>query len=162
MHVLTFLTLISIPVLGGLAYLYWYADSRKKPEKHTPYKAHKKVITLYEEDALESFFCAVAGESFSNDDGISRQDIIRKYAKAGIHVHLQREPENPYDTNAIAAYLGDHQIGYLRSEVAERHAPGLDSGRYALYAVVKSVNGGTKTKPSLGVTLHTTLFKVRK
>ncbi|WP_298187823.1 HIRAN domain-containing protein [uncultured Pseudomonas sp.] len=162
MHILTFLTLISVPFIAGLAYLYWRTDTPKKPSNKSRHETKKKIITVQAEDALESFFCAIAGESFENEDGTSRQDIIRKHAKPGMQVHLQREPENPHDTNAIAAYLGDHQIGYLRSEVAERHAQGIDSGRLALYAEIKSVNGGTKNKPSLGVTLRATLFRVRK
>jgi hypothetical protein len=162
MHILTFLTLVSIPMLGALAYVYWRFEQRSKPSKRIPPKPKKQIITVNEEDAIASFLCGVAGESFKNEDGLSRQDIIRKHAKAGMQVHLQREPENPYDSNAIAAYLGDHQIGYLKSEVAERHADGLDSGQFALYAVIESVNGGTKNKPNLGVTLNVTLFKRRK
>lgn len=162
MHILTFLTLVSIPMLGALGYVYWRIEQRAKPSKRLQPKTEKQIITVNEEDAIANFLCAVAGESFKNEDGLSRQDIIRKHAKPGMQVHLQREPENPYDSNAIAAFLGDHQIGYLKSEVAERHAEGLDSGQVALYAVIESVNGGTKNKPNLGVTLNVTLFKLRK
>lgn len=177
MHILTFLALTTLPIALLVCLYFWLTEGGGNTEKlkadfnkaraaakslipHPP--EQKKIIRVRPEDALEQFFCAVVGESFDNDDGTSRQDIIKKHGKPGIQVHLEREPDNPHDGAAIAVYLADQQIGYLKGEVAARHAPKIDTGRYALYAEISSVNGGTKKKPNIGVTLEATLFKVRK
>jgi len=139
-----------------------YAISRQLKARFTRQNSGKRIVRLRPDDAQESFYCAVVGESFANDDGQTRQSIIKRHAKAGIHAHLEREPNNRFDSNAIAVYVADNQIGYLKSDVASRHAASIDSGRLALYAVVESVNGGTSDKPSLGVTLEVTIFKVRR
>ena len=62
-------------------------------------------------------FQSVAGETFNNPDGISRQTILSR-AAPGTEVFLVPEPTNQYDSNAVAVYLdtgrGDTaQIGYL-------------------------------------------------
>jgi hypothetical protein len=41
---------------------------------------------------------------------------------------LEREPENPYDSNAVAVYVGDDKIGHLSRTVAETVGPDMDKG----------------------------------
>lgn len=65
----------------------------------------------------ECRFASVRGETFSNSDGISRQEIIEA-AAIGAPVLLIPEPTNAYDPEATAVYvdLDDGragQIGYL-------------------------------------------------
>lgn len=156
-------TLFFVAFVAGLAALIFFIPRKKRPAiASPPANPAKRITRLRAEDATESFFCAVVGESFKNEDGGDRQEIIRRLAKAGEQVHLEREPDNPHDDNAIAVFVEDQQIGYLKTEVAARHAPKIDTGRYALAAVIASVNGGKRGKKNLGVTLEATLYRVRQ
>jgi hypothetical protein len=42
----------------------------------------------------------LSGESFKNDDGSSRQNELKR-CRAGERVILERQPNNPHDSNAI-------------------------------------------------------------
>jgi len=85
----------------------------------------------------------VAGTGFEG-----RAEIIRKHCRNGMPVHLRREPNNPYDPDAIAVLIAvprmfgllGHslvQIGYIKASAAKGLAAKLDSG--------KSVNGMVKS-----------------
>ena len=177
MHIFTFLTICTLIFIGGLSLFIWFTEGggsiekirrmasaardRLKQQTDSQWPQPKKVIRVHAEDTVEQFICAVVGESFDNDDGQSRQRIIKRSARPGIQVHLEREPDNPYDSNAIGAYIDDQQIGYLKTDVAERLADKIDSGNYAAGASVYRVTGGTKGKPHFGVTLEVTVYLLR-
>jgi single-stranded-DNA-specific exonuclease len=94
-------------------------------------------------DAAE-FYTKVMGVSFEG-----RQDVIAGLS-AGARVRLTRDPDNPYDPNAIGVFFGELQIGFLRKEIARRLAAKLDAGdRYR--AEIGSVTGGGER--SFGVNL---------
>ena len=62
-------------------------------------------------------FKSVAGETFKNPDGVSRQTIL-SHAEPGAGVYLVAEPTNQHDPDAVAVYLdagggATAQIGYL-------------------------------------------------
>lgn len=79
-------------------------------------------------DPEDGYTFAVVGESFKNDDGTLRQKIISAMCP-GESVLLKREPDNKYDTNAVAVLnAGGRQIGYLKSAVAKWFAPKIDAG----------------------------------
>lgn len=102
------------------------------------------------------FICAVVGESFRNDDGTSRQDIIRRCA-VGEPVLLVPEPLNRYDRNAIAvrrAATGE-QLGYLRREVAARLVDDL-ADDYTASAFIYRIGNADPQIP-LGVFLSVAL-----
>jgi len=85
-------------------------------------------------DAYE-FFTKVVGVTFEG-----RQDVARGM-RPGDVLELRRQPENPFDTNAIAVHFGSLQIGFLKKEIARRLAEKFDAGeRYR--AEVGSVTGG--------------------
>lgn len=64
---------------------------------------------------------SVVGESFENDDGSDRQDIIERL-KVGDEIELRNEPDNLYDKNAIAVFSRHGQIGYIgRDDTAIIH-----------------------------------------
>ena len=46
----------------------------------------------------------------------------------GVPIELVRNPENPYDKNAIEVRLNGVMLGHLAKEVAARLAPELDNG----------------------------------
>ncbi|WP_210417881.1 HIRAN domain-containing protein [Bythopirellula goksoeyrii] len=62
----------------------------------------------------------------------------------GSPIKIQREPRNPYDTNAIAVSdIEGRQLGYLKREVAIWFAPILDRGRqFGFTAFRKPQSGG--------------------
>ena len=83
----------------------------------------------------------LAGEGQSNPDGTSRQDELFR-CTPGESVTLEREPENPYDANAVRVCSARGTcIGHLAREDAAAIAPALDEGR-AHRAVVHELTGG--------------------
>lgn len=81
----------------------------------------------------------VAGVTFDNRDGTPRQPFIRKVKKDD-RLLLRREPDNPFDPNAIAVSWTDtagdsHQLGYVPRALAGVLAPLVDEGA-ALTALV--------------------------
>lgn len=96
---------------------------------------------------------SIVGETFTNDDGVGRQEILAR-AEVGAFAVFHHEPNNPYDPGAVAVYIRDGEkhskIGYLprghsisletiaKGEVTARLAGvGKRNGRYgaALYVV---------------------------
>lgn len=101
----------------------------------------------------EGRFQSVAGETFSNPDGASRQSILKK-AKPGQEVYLIAEPTNQYDSNAVAVYLdaggGDTaQIGYLPRE----HSMGGDVAAGKVVAWLARVGSRERGAP-IGAALY--------
>jgi hypothetical protein len=94
----------------------------------------------------------VKGVTFKNDNGTKRQSILRalmKYQSNQVSLHLQRELDNPYDTNAIKIiasvdYKGSAQVGYVSKEIAEEMARLIDLGRI----VIVFFEGITGEEPS--------------
>lgn len=67
------------------------------------------------------FFQQVHGVYYRNDDGSSRQSIIRNCHR-GDELRLVPEPENPHGSNATkVCRLNGEQLGYLSSEFAARY-----------------------------------------
>ena len=60
----------------------------------------------------------VAGMTWSNPDGSSRQEIARTLLPCD-ELMLVAEPDNPYDANAVAVFTADGaQVGYLEARLA--------------------------------------------
>jgi len=80
----------------------------------------------------------VAGSSHGN-----RQKVIREEVQVNQQIILHREPDNPYDCNAIMVLLpSGSDIGYISRGDAEDLAPLLDGGR--LYkGYIKKVHPGS-------------------
>lgn len=71
---------------------------------------------------------------------------------------LEREPENPYDPNAIKVFYEDTHIGYVERGQAVWIAPDLDAGMTAECRVDTFIpTDGTKKKavtPLVTITTH--------
>lgn len=68
----------------------------------------------------------VVGVSQQNDDGSSRQEIIKREVLEDDKLSLEAEPENPYDSNAVKVLSKfGNQVGYLKKELAEKVKPAL-------------------------------------
>lgn len=94
----------------------------------------------------------VTGESQQNRDGSNRQDILWR-TRPGDAVELVREPDNPYDEDAVAVHVKHGQIGYVSRDYLHWLAPMLDEG-LDVRAIVHAVRGGTSDKPSLGALIQ--------
>jgi hypothetical protein len=77
------------------------------------------VISLF-----SSFHTKLAGVTFGNC-----QDSIFKWGNQDIrYFSLEREPNNPHDSNAISVMFLNDRLGYLQKPVAEKLAPVMDAG----------------------------------
>jgi HIRAN domain len=71
-------------------------------------------------------------------------------------VALMREPDNPHDEHAVAVMSDFGRIGYLPRDDARRYGPTLrvlQREGYAGASCRALLNGGTRDRPSVGVTL---------
>lgn len=91
----------------------------------------------------------LVGEGQANRDGSSRQAELRRCVP-GESVMLVREPDNPYDPNAILA-VGPRGVGlgYLGRDDAAMLAAALDEGR-SCSAIIHELRGGMPDYPSFG------------
>lgn len=79
----------------------------------------------------------VAGTGFSNEDGSSRAQYVRRYVRNGMPVKLVREPRNEHDEHAVAVFIRvprwvvlrrDVQIGYIKRAAAIPISRIMDAG----------------------------------
>lgn len=113
--------------------------------KHTPYSPSYQEHP--EEYRSGSLICTkVAGVTFDN-----RQAILAKLVY-GETIQLRREPENPYDRNAIRVErLNGEQIGYLNRSMAARLAPFFKAHKDPVRGAVHNLIGSQGYGYSLGV-----------
>lgn len=104
---------------------------------------------------LNSFYTKIAGTTFDR-----RQDIIEELSDDGMLepgqiLLLKREPENPYDRNAISVIHPDtmQQLGFIGKDLASTMAPNMDRG--VKYSVeVNQVTGGTGYSYGINITVR--------
>ena len=108
--------------------------------------------TTYDDLATSSashnveFHTKVAGVSF---DG--RQRIVRQ-TQVGEILSLVREPNNPYDSNAIMVINGSgNQLGFIPKEIASNLASDMDSG--SKYIATVTAITGTNPGDTMGVNI---------
>lgn len=83
-----------------------------------------------------SFHTKVAGVTYEG-----RQAIIAT-VEPGSAARLVREPDNAFDSQAVAVVSSQGQIGYLNKELAARIAPVLDADPAAYVVRIDEVTGG--------------------
>ncbi len=87
-----------------------------------------------------TFLVGVRGESFQNDDGTERQDIIKEL-KTGQAISLVADPMNKHDRNAVVVLTtGGKQIGFLPSDA--RDSSSILRGE-PITATIHKLTGGT-------------------
>jgi predicted enzyme related to lactoylglutathione lyase len=109
---------------------------------------------------MQEFYSKVVGVTAKNTNDTDRQDYIQRYCKKGKELSLKREPNNTYDSNAIAVFIktkiffiksAKFQIGYISADIAQRLAPYIDKGGIVTSSI-KDVTGGSDKK-SYGVNI---------
>jgi hypothetical protein len=121
---------------------------------------------------VRSIHTKIRGVTKENPDGANRQQIIKRYCRCGDALLLVREPNNPFDPNAIQVkriVYGDtedkhrlgEQIGYVSRELAEKLAPKMDHEGFVLMAWIMEVTGG-ESHESLGVNIQVEEYRPAK
>ena len=82
----------------------------------------------------------LVGESKKTRGGVDRQTVLLA-AEPGEPITLVRDPENPYDKNAVLACIGEHDFGFLSRQDATAIAPALDAG-LSYEARIHEITGG--------------------
>jgi hypothetical protein len=105
-----------------------------------------------------SFRSKVAGVTYPNADGSSRQEYIKKYCRPGYHLYLMPEPENQADRNATAVYVTDsknnaYQIGYVTQNANDDVHSALVNGEPVNMRITE-ITGGTADAPNRGVNVE--------
>jgi len=92
------------------------------------------------------FHTKIVGISFEGRQGyISSLQI-------GDTLEIKPEPNNVYDPNAIAIFVGDKQLGYLKKELAESLKKELEAG-YNYTCVVSDITGATHQTQGVNIEL---------
>jgi tellurite resistance protein/DNA-directed RNA polymerase subunit RPC12/RpoP len=100
-------------------------------------EAHLRTDSWVPANRTARFTFRVVGESFEN----RYLDLNRLVI--GEHVYLSREPDNPYDSNAVAVLNRERRIlGYLKREVSAWFAPILDKRRHFRCEVKQRTSSG--------------------
>lgn len=143
------LMIIIYPV--GIAYLI-YRLCKKNKAKADPNVAY---FDASKATVLRDFHTKVAGVTFKNDDGTSRQDIIRTLSVGSDVVFRPVEIKGHPEAIAVYSNTGK-QIGFLNAYLAEEMRD-----RYAqnpMSVVISSISGGEDDK-SLGCNLHIVIYE---
>jgi hypothetical protein len=110
----------TVLLVGAGAFFYFYGK-RTPVAGSTSSQNISKIKELDDQDdEVYSMFFDVVGESFKNDDGTSRQEIIEKYARESEPVHLKFY--NYKGSMACAVFLDDEfkkQIGHIAKDEVE-------------------------------------------
>jgi hypothetical protein len=103
-------------------------------------------FTYADLDMQRKFHSNIAGTSHY-------QDALRR-CKAGERLWLLREPNNPYDTNAVSVWgQAGELIGYINRELAVDLAPQMDRGVW-IEVTISELTGGTPDNPTLGCNIY--------
>ncbi|MGM0609408.1 MAG: HIRAN domain-containing protein [Candidatus Muiribacteriota bacterium] len=109
-----------------------------------------------EKQIVESFYTKVAGVTFSNNDDVNRQEIL-KYCRVGDNINLVPRP-NEYDDNAVEIInteLGE-QLGFLKSELSRKMYKWIKAGN-DYKAEISEITGGENQ--NLGCNIHVKKYK---
>lgn len=93
---------------------------------------------------------SVSGESFTNEDGTSRQAELARCLR-GEEVRLERDPRNRHDANCIKVISARGiQVGNIARKHAEWLAEMIDSGGYCEALIL---GGGPARNGLIGIRL---------
>lgn len=148
-----------LALVAGLALLAWISARRRArladdADDAEEWQREPSNVSLgagpVSEPGWRGWRCGVAGESYRNDDGSSRQEILGR-AVVGEAVGLIPDPDNEHDDEAVRVILtgSGRQIGFLPRD--HGLLPEIESGR--MRARLLEITGGTAEKPSRGAIL---------
>ena len=94
----------------------------------------------------------ITGVTFKSRFGEPRQELVTR-CSAGEQLTLIRQPDNPYDPNAIMICRFD-DLGFLSKDIAADLAPLMDAGVVSVTATILDLTGGTQEKESTGLNIE--------
>lgn len=102
----------------------------------------KKAVKSTNKSIVKRFatYTKVVGVTKNNDEGQPIQTILPTLDECG-SLTFVREPNNPYDSNAIKVICEYQHIGYIKADLAKDLAPLMDSGR-KLTGYICEITGG--------------------
>ena len=105
---------------------------------------------------MEEIKSKIAGVSFKNNNGTSRQELIRKYCKPGLALVLQPDPANPHGNGTAVEILvstptGLQQIGFVRDTDLDDQLAEVITNEQRVDCNILNITGGTKESPTIGV-----------
>jgi hypothetical protein len=99
-------------------------EAVEKANRRDARTAQSEQRRLEQESRVESPNFMVAGVTYEG-----RAPIVRRYVRENAPAFLARDPDNPYDRNAIEIRLANgYHIGFMPRDCAESVAPLLDAG----------------------------------
>ena len=108
-------------------------------------EAREEWLRQHYPDADKWIFTKVVGVSHRNNNGSSRRIIIWR-CKAPEELELVPEPDNPFDSNAVAVCRANgEQLGYLNQRLAEDMHRWLGNGQHWV-AVLTQIIGTDPTR----------------
>lgn len=100
------------------------------------------------------FTTKVVGLTFNKNYPKNIYAIAKDFALGNDTVLLVREIDNQFDSNAVAVYHGNEQVGHISAKLAAFIAPQIDAGIH-WYAAIESivVSQSNTNNPGLKITL---------
>jgi hypothetical protein len=146
-------TAVAVLVIGAAAGVMIARSLSRASVAVEPHSTFSEVSERAELPVVHEFPSAVAGVSFTNSDGSSRQRIIKQQLVRGTRLLLRFEDGNPYGADAVAVFTPQGaQIGYLRSNVSPEVRGRCAAGE-GVSAFVAEITGGEIDRPTLGVNI---------
>lgn len=99
-----------------------------------------------------SFYTRVVGVTFGNIQ------FILPRLKSGMSLQFYREPNNPYDSNAIRVECNGEAIGHLDASIAAQYANGIDNGFDFLEGKISEITGGKGYKTTYGCNIELLVY----
>lgn len=132
--------------------IYWiYRRSKKKKAQKANMKTERPEKQA-DNEPLELIETRVAGVTFENDNGTSRQEILKK-CKPGEPIKLVHSPMPEHEYAVKVLRENGEQLGHIPREDAEDVADWLNSAN-TVTAKIKRITGGKKDKPTLGCVIE--------
>ena len=107
-------------------------------ENNTPFSS----IVVESKDLYT--YTKIVGVTQNSDTGVPIQSILPKIPDGAL-LELRREPDNPFDENAIMVLWSNNRIGYISRDLAADISPLIDSGQKAIGRVEGITGGGENT-----------------
>ncbi len=95
-------------------------------------------------------------KEFSKLVGVKFSEMQANIAlcKPGDKLTMIREPDNPFDPNAIKVYKDKMPLGYINRDLASQLAPRIDNGNKYM-CIIQAVTGGGKKLHGVNIMIDT-------
>lgn len=123
-------------------------DYSKTNEENYGYSSSYSFLSNSNKSSGRVIYSKISGVTM----GANRQLYASRCYK-GQELELVREKTNPYDSNAIAIYAGNNQLGYVKRDLAETLAKELDKGN-TFKCTVEEVTGGSDKNYGVNIKLQ--------